>query len=247
MRLSCFLAFLLLWAVDAFRAGAAVPDSLLTERTVRSIYVNNPDSALRLLDEAEKAEQLAAYAEKTFADIAAMDIPEEEKIRLYCGSGQDSLETAPAGSSHGQLSDLVNAVNVAALELGEGTRVQISAEQLLAWDPDVIVTLGEAKAGMSGSAAAMAILENPDYAALKAVRNGAVYGVPNAPFSWVDRPPASNRLVGVRWLSGLLYPQYLTFDVDEEVREFFSLFYHVDLTDEQLQALYGERAGGDGS
>lgn len=24
MRLSCFLAFLLLWAVDAFRAGAAV-------------------------------------------------------------------------------------------------------------------------------------------------------------------------------------------------------------------------------
>ena len=200
-----------------------------------------------LLDEAEKAEQLAAYAEKTFADIAAMDIPEEEKIRLYCGSGQDSLETAPAGSSHGQLSDLVNAVNVAALELGEGTRVQISAEQLLAWDPDVIVTLGEANAGMSGSAAAMAILENPDYAALKAVRNGAVYGVPNAPFSWVDRPPASNRLVGVRWLSGLLYPQYLTFDVDEEVREFFSLFYHVDLTDEQLQALYGERAGRDGS
>ena len=55
MRLSCFLAFLLLWAVDAFRAGAAVPDSLLTERTVRSIYVNNPDSALRLLDEAEKS------------------------------------------------------------------------------------------------------------------------------------------------------------------------------------------------
>lgn len=55
MRLSCFLAFLLLWAVDTFRAGAAVPDSLLTERTVRSIYVNNPDSALRLLDEAEES------------------------------------------------------------------------------------------------------------------------------------------------------------------------------------------------
>lgn len=192
-----------------------------------------------LLGETEQAERLAAYAEKTFADIAAMDIPEAEKVRLYCGSGEDSLETAPAGSSHGQLSELVNAVNVAALELGDGLRVQISQEQLLAWDPDVIVALGEAKAGISGSAAAAAILSDPDYAALKAVRSGAVYGVPNAPFSWVDRPPASNRLVGLRWLSGLLYPQYLSFDVDQEVREFFSLFYHVDLTDEQLQALYG--------
>ena len=108
----------------------------------------------------------------------------------------------------------------------------------MAWDPDIIVTLGEARANISGQAAAAEILKNPDYAALKAVQNRAVYGVPNAPFSWVDRPPASNRLVGIRWLSGLLYPQYTNFDVDEEIREFFSLFYHVDLTDEQLQALY---------
>ncbi|MDE7219585.1 MAG: ABC transporter substrate-binding protein [Oscillospiraceae bacterium] len=186
----------------------------------------------------EQADKLAAYAEKTFDDIAGMDIPEEEKVRVYYGNGEDSLETAPAGSSHGQILDMVNAVNVADLELGEGSRVQISNEQLLAWDPDVIVVIGEAKASMSGSAAAEAIYENPDFAVLKAVRNHAVYGVPNAPFSWVDRPPASNRIVGIRWLSGLLYPDRLNFDVDEEVREFFSLFYHVELTDEQLQALY---------
>lgn len=192
----------------------------------------------RLLGEEEQAERLAVYAEKVFADMADMDIPEGKKVRLYCGNGEDSLETVPAGSSHGQLFDLVNAVNVAELELGEGTRIQISPEQLLAWDPDIIVTLGEARANISGQAAAAEILKNPDYAALKAVQNRAVYGVPNAPFSWVDRPPASNRLAGVRWLSGLLYPQYLNFDADEEIREFFSLFYHVDLTDEQLQALY---------
>lgn len=54
MKLSCFLAFFLLWVVNSFRTSATVPDSLLTERTIRSIYVNYPDSALRLLDEAEK-------------------------------------------------------------------------------------------------------------------------------------------------------------------------------------------------
>lgn len=186
----------------------------------------------------EEAEALASYAQKTFDDIAGLDIPEEEKVRIYYGNGEDSLETAPAGSSHGQIIDLVNAVNVADLELGDGSRVQISAEQLLAWDPDVIIVNGEPKADLTGAAAAEAILNNPTYATLKAVQNGAVYGTPNAPFSWIDRPPGPNRIVGIRWLSGLIYPEYLDFDVDEAVKEFFQLFYHVELTDEQLTQLY---------
>lgn len=191
----------------------------------------------------DDAEKLAAYAEETFDDIANMNVPEEEKVRIYYGNGEDSLETAPAGSSHADIIDMVNAVNVADLKLGDGSRVQISAEQLLAWDPDVIIVNGEPKSNMSGNSAAEAILNNPDYASLKAVQNQQVYGTPNAPFSWVDRPPGPNRIIGIRWLSGLIYPDYLNFDVDEEVKEFFSLFYHVDLTDEQLQNLYDGTVG----
>ena len=186
----------------------------------------------------EQAEALASYAEETFDAIAGMEIPEEEKVRIYYGNGEDSLETAPAGSSHGQIIDLVNAINVADLELGDGSRVQISAEQLLAWDPDVIIVNGEPKADMTGSAAAEAILNDPTYATLTAVQNGTVYGTPNVPFSWMDRPPGPNRIVGMRWLAGLIYPDYLGYDVDEEVKEFFHLFYHVDLTDERLQDVY---------
>ncbi|WP_418762033.1 ABC transporter substrate-binding protein [Enterocloster sp.] len=191
-----------------------------------------------LLGEEEQAEKLASYAEKTFADIEKMEVPEDKKVRIYYGNGEDSLETAPAGSAHGQIIDMVNAVNVADLEMGEGSRVQISAEQLLAWDPDVIVVNGEPKADMSGASAAETILANPDYASLKAVQNQQVYGTPNAPFSWMDRPMGPNRIVGIRWLSGLIYPEYLNYNVDEEVKEFFDLFYHVQLTDEQLENIY---------
>lgn len=191
-----------------------------------------------LFGEEAQAEKLAAYAEETFAGAAAMEVPKEARVRIYYGNGQDSLETAPRGSSHGQLLELAQAENVADLELGEGSRVQISGEQLLAWDPDVMIVTGEAKAGLSGRDAARAVLENPDYAALKAVRTGEVYGIPNAPFSWVDRPLSANRIIGVRWLAGLLYPEYAPFDVDESVESFFRLFYHVELTPEQLRALY---------
>ena len=191
-----------------------------------------------LLGEEEQAEKLASYAEETFADIEKMEVPEDKKVRIYYGNGEDSLETAPAGSAHGQIIDMVNAVNVADLEMGEGSRVQISAEQLLAWDPDVIVVNGEPKADTSGASAAEAILANPDYASLKAVQDQQVYGTPNTPFSWMDRPMGPNRIVGIRWLSGLIYPEYLNYNVDEEVKEFFDLFYHVQLTDEKLENIY---------
>ena len=155
-------------------------------------------------------------------------------LQARAGAGPD----APAGSAHGQALDMVKAVNVAQVETADGSRVQISPEQLLAWNPDVILVNGEPKADLSGASAAETLLNNPDYASLKAVQEKKVYGTPNAPFSWVDRPQGPNRIVGLRWLSGLLYPEYLNMDVDQEVKEFFRLFYHVELTDEQLQKVY---------
>lgn len=202
--------------------------------------LNNSAEAFRFMGELlgveDHAEELAQYAEQVFTDINALsDIPEEKKVSVYFGNGEDSLETAPRGSQHAQILDAINAVNVADLELGDGSRVQISAEQLLAWDPDVIVVNGEPKADKSGSSAAEDILSNPDYASLKAVQDQKVYGTPNAPFSWVDRPAGPNRLIGMRWFSALIYPEYIKCDINEEIHKFFNLFYHVDLSDEQLE------------
>ena len=202
--------------------------------------LNNSAEAFRFMGELlgveDHAEELAQYAEQVFTDINVLsDIPEEKKVSVYFGNGEDSQETAPRGSQHAQILDAINAVNVADLELGDGSRVQISAEQLLAWDPDVIVVNGEPKADKSGSSAAEDILSNPDYASLKAVQDQKVYGTPNAPFSWVDRPAGPNRLIGMRWFSALIYPEYIKCDINEEIHKFFDLFYHVDLSDEQLE------------
>ena len=88
----------------------------------------------------------------------------------------------------------------------------------------MIVVNGEPKADKSGSSAAEDILSNPDYASLKAVQDQKVYGTPNAPFSWVDRPAGPNRLIGMRWFSALIYPEYIKCDINEEIHKFFDLF-----------------------
>ena len=36
-------------------------------------------------------------------------------------------------------------------------------------------------------------------------------------------------------VSALIYPEYIKCDINEEIHKFFDLFYHVDLSDEQLE------------
>lgn len=192
----------------------------------------------QLFHTVEEAEQLALYTERTFETVSSIQIPEEEKVSVYYGNKEDSLETIPAGSPHSQIIAMVNGMNVANLDLGEGARMRISLEQLLTWDPDVIIVNGEPKTDISGDSAANTILNNSDFATLTAVQNQRVFGVPNVPFSWIERPPGPNRIIGVRWLAQKLYPEQFDYDLDEEVKTFFSLFYHTQLTDERLAEIY---------
>lgn len=192
-----------------------------------------------LFGEKERGEELAAYVDETFDEVTNKEIPEEEKVTVYYGNGEQSLETAPSGSMHSEIIDFVNAINVADVEVEGGSRIEISGEQLLAWNPDYIIVNGEPKADLGGDAAAEALMADSNYASLTAVQNEDVYGAPNTPFSWVDRPSGPNRVIGVRWLSGLFYPDYYDYDVREDATEFYQLFYHMELTEDQMTNLLG--------
>jgi iron complex transport system substrate-binding protein len=41
----------------------------------------------------------------------------------------------------------------------------------------------------------------------------------------------------VRWLGNLLYPDLYKYDMNAEVKQFYKLFYQMDLTETQLQTL----------
>ena len=48
-------------------------------------------------------------------------------------------------------------------------------------------------------------------------------------YHWFDRPPAVNRLMGLIWLTNLLYPEWFDWDLVRETREFYELFYRITL------------------
>ncbi len=204
---------------------------------------NQTAAAYQLAGEAfgltERANALANYAQNVEDFIQQIDIAEQDRATIYYGNGRENLETAPAGSPHAELLELVQAANVAQIEGDFTTRMDISSEQIIGWNPDFIILNGEPSEGFSALNATEEFLANPNYQQVAAISKQQVYPIPKYPFSWFDRPSAPNRLIGVYWLSELLYPDLYEIDIRQEAIDFYQLFYHWQLTDDQLDQLLG--------
>jgi iron complex transport system substrate-binding protein len=183
-----------------------------------------------LLGKEAKARELADYARRTLAELrhAMARVPPERRPRVYYARGLDGLETALDGSINTEMLAYVGAVNVARSPERHNTATA-SPEQILAWDPEAIITMDERFY--------RAVWDNPFWRGVKAVREKRVYLMPRLPFGWFDSPPAVNRLIGVRYLAELLYPDLFPQDLCETTRDFFHRFYHIELTDAQLAQL----------
>ncbi|MBY5987028.1 iron ABC transporter substrate-binding protein [Roseovarius atlanticus] len=197
-------------------------------------FENTPE-ALRLLGEAlgvpERGNALAQDVESTFARIDAIleDVSEEERPRVYLARGPEGLETGMKGSINTEIIQRAGGLNVA--DDGGATRglVQVSMEQVIVANPDTIVTWDPNFYGR--------VFDDPLWQGMDAVEAGRVYLSPTAPFGWIDRPPSLNRMMGLIWMAGLLYPDRWEGDLRAETRAFYELYYHVDLSDEELERL----------
>ncbi len=112
----------------------------------------------------------------------------------------------------------------------------ISAEQIHIWNPDVIVSSGNE--GSRTSAAS--IRTKAAYRQLRAVVSGQIHAVPIGGFWW-DRP-SPEAILGILWLSKLLYPEQLKdVNLEQETKLFFERFYGYALPDDEYQ-LFFQRA-----
>lgn len=182
---------------------------------------------------------LAAYARDTIGEIAAKKalLAGRQPVTVYYAEGRRGLETEPRGSWHAELIEYVGGVNAASADIPSGGKLgrsPVSLEQVLLWDPDVIV-IGYFRDGESSSFPQ--IMGDKEWRTVKAVRERRVYEIPNHPFNWFDRPPAVNRLIGIKWLANLLYPDVYPCDLRTEVQRFYSLFYHYRLSDQETDDL----------
>lgn len=81
------------------------------------------------------------------------------------------------------------------------------------------------------------LVSSDAFKSLRAVSQGNVLISPQAPWAWMDGPPSVNQVIGAVWAAETIYPDVYNFDLPKEVKEFYSLFYHHELTDSELNEI----------
>ena len=174
-----------------------------------------------------RAETLAGKSQAMLDEVSAK-IASLSPRRLLVVRGPDGDEAYGAGAFTEEIVKPAGGANVAE-SWGHGIVKQITPAKVREADPEIVIA--------TDASFLATVARNPDWKQVPAIAAGRLHVAPRHPFGWLDEPPSVNRLIGLRWLAGLLHPQRFDGDLRERVRGFYSLFYQVDLRPAQLDAL----------
>ena len=205
----------------------------LEQLGINALVVNPEDmdlleETLDLLGQAtgssERAHALMDYNAETEAEMAQL-LADAEKPSVYLAGNSSYLSTAGSKMYQNTLIELGGGENVAA-ELEDDYWADISYEQLLAWNPDVIVIAADADYTKED------LLADSQLAGLTAVQNGAVYALPSSFEAW-DSPVPSG-VLGIRWVASALHGDLYSLEqFRQDAADFYKEFYGVEI-DTQL-------------
>ena len=218
-------------------------DALQEQTTIPFVHI---DAALATMDETytllgdllgmpDEAKALADYCRSTY-DRALTIADSVEKANLLYITGDAGLNVIAQGAYHAEVIDLLSN-NLAVVDdpSSKGTGNEVDMEQILNWNPDVIL--------FAPDSIYDTVAEDAAWQGVTAIQNGAYYEVPMGPYNWMGFPPSVQRLLGMLWMAKVLYPEAADYDLYTEVANYFELFYHCELTQEQYDALVANSLG----
>ena len=185
----------------------------------------------KILGDEKKAAELVAFWNDKLSIIRQRTSSlsdEQSKTVYYCSAGMPWKTEGSIGWGQNYI-EAAGGKNISEELKVSGT---VTPEQLLLWDPDVIIA-GVNKFRSPGNR----MQELLDLASLSAVKNKAIYYCPIGAFWW-DRP-SPEAILGILWLSKKLYPDLMSdINLQEETKNFYKEFYHYALTsNEYMQFL----------
>jgi iron complex transport system substrate-binding protein len=186
-----------------------------------------------LLGRQARASELAQAASDMMQAVQArvQAIPEARRPRVYYARGPMGLETGLGGSIN------IESLNFMGLRLVSadtpGGLARVSIEQVLRWDPEVILTIDREFADR--------VYEMPMWQGVRAVRERRVHLSPKLPFGWIDFPPGVNRLPGLWWLGKAVFPEAFPEPLAPMAKAFYRQFYGVQLADAQMARVLAGR------
>ena len=182
----------------------------------------------KIVGNEKEGNELADYWHSTVTKVTNITskIPKKDKLKVYYA--QPSV-TSTVGSKTIMASiireaggiNLYDTISISKAD-EENESVNTAMEQILSWNPDVIIA--------KTAKARDQILSDPQWQNTNAVKNKRVYAT--LKYEMLDRIQS---LMGLVWTADTLYPNKVKIDLDKETKTFYSKVYLTkDITDEQI-------------
>ncbi len=164
----------------------------------------------------ERAQALLDFTSEQEASLGQL-LADCERPSVYLAGNSSLLSTAGDAMYQSDMIRLAGGDNVAS-DITDSYWVEISYEQLLAYDPQVILLASDASYSVED------VLENDNLADCTAVKAGQVYQMPSKAEAW-DSPVPSG-ILGAVWFAGVLHPDKLRAqDCSALIDEYYETFY----------------------
>ncbi|PWR72079.1 transporter [Methanospirillum lacunae] len=173
-----------------------------------------------------KAKEFSDYYDSNIKLVSSKtaDLPKDQKPKVLY-TANNPLNTEGIGSIVTNWIELGGGVNVAAENGISGTFKDISMEDVVKWNPDIIVVRDAAQKPK--------IMEDPQWKEINAVKNGKVYVSPKDVYAWCVRSACAS-LMPV-WSAKTFHPElFADVDMNQVVRDYCKKFYGYDPSDSEI-------------
>jgi iron complex transport system substrate-binding protein len=176
--------------------------------------------------EQQIADNFCTYYDTNVTKITSVtsSIPKEQRLKLYYAAN-NPLNTEGQGTLPQAWAEMGGAVNVAAEAGVQGSFKDVHLEDIIKWNPDVIVCRDFVEKGQ--------IMNNAQWSNINAVKNNRVYVNPKGIFVWCAR--SADEALQTLWIAKTLYPdKFSSLDIRQETKNFYKQFYFYNLSEDDL-------------
>jgi len=198
--------------------------------------IKEQQQAIKIIGEAiganERARTFNKYYEECLLKTATITnkIPLNKRVKVY-HSVNEPFKTDSAGTLQADWLNLAGAINVSTAQKSkkEHNDLFVNIEQILLWNPEVIIT--------NESRAKDFILKDTQWANIKAVKNKKVYQMPNGISRW-GHPGSLETPLALLWTLKTLYPEYSQkINLKRETLIFYKKFFNFSLSNQMLDKI----------
>lgn len=222
--------------LDTIQATTGVPFVFVTQNKLSDIPTSYLTLGTLLSNEA-RGKELSTYVSdllKEFETGMAQVGANKKSMIHVSGVSGNSVHLIGSGekSYHGEVINYLANNLAGAAVTGSGLGDEYTMEDILSLNPDYIIVSYTADHAYYNE-----IMNSQMWQSLRAAKNGNVYEAPCGPYNWMGSPPSVQRLLSMIWLGNLFYPDVFDYNVEDKVKQFYSMFFSYDLSDAELDEL----------